>query len=72
MTMFVAQYFTDNNGSTKELMYSFYHSFFATVALASILIPKMEIFVFHPERDMLFDALRPTTQNPGKGDTSAS
>lgn len=63
--MILAHSFTDNNGNTKELVYSFYHLFFATVALACIFIPKVEILVFHPEKDVLFDALRATTMtNP--------
>jgi hypothetical protein len=65
MTMILAHSFTDNNGNTKELVYSFYHLFFATVALACTFIPKVEILVFHPEKDVLFDALRATTMtNP--------
>jgi hypothetical protein len=63
MTRVLAQSFTDANGNKRELMYSFYHLFFATVALACTFIPKVEILVFHPEKDELFDALRAPTMN---------
>ena len=61
MTMILAQSFTDNKGNKKELMCSFYNLFFATVTLACTFLPKVDILVFHPEKDVLFDALRTTT-----------
>ena len=61
MTMILTQSFTDNKGNKKELMYSFYNLFFATVALVGTFLPKVDILVFHPEKDVLFDALRTTT-----------
>ena len=44
----------DNN---KELVFSVHYTFFATTAFVCMFIPKIEIFVFHPEKDTLFDAL---------------
>ena len=61
MTMIFTQSFTDNKGNKKELMCSFYNLFFATVVLACTFLPKVDILVFHPEKDVLFDALRTTT-----------
>ena len=60
MTMLLTHSFADNRGNTKELVYSFYHTFFATVALACTFIPRIEILVFHPEKDALYDAFRTT------------
>ena len=59
--MILAHSFTDKKGDTKELVYSFYYSLIAIVALACIFIPKIDILVFHPEKDVLYDALRTTT-----------
>lgn len=59
--MILAHSLTDKKGDTRELVYSSYHSFIAIVALACIFIPKIEILVFHPEKDVLYDALRITT-----------
>ena len=61
LTMLLSQSFTDDKGYTKELLFSSCNLFLATVALACIFIPKVEILVFHPEKDVLFDALRATT-----------
>ena len=54
----IAYSFTEAN--SKSLIFSIHQTFFATTALACIFVPKIEILVFHPEKDTLFDALSPS------------
>lgn len=64
----LANSFTDGQGELKELIFSVHHTFFATVVLACVFIPKIDILVFHPEKDVLFDALS-TTVTPNMDST---
>lgn len=53
----LASWFTKSRADIKELIFAVHYTFFATVTFACIFLPKMDILVFHPERDVLHDAL---------------